>query len=143
MSQEYHDILSDPFAAYSTPRAVLDDGHLPTATKLKVLTAMEMDLVALQSAEGENMGGDGGPPARLSDVRAAIRELDPNAEAHGEVERLRREADSAHAATLSGEQARQGERLFDTGRQRNAFTLYIAVALALFAVAMFVFAMSA
>ena len=136
MSQVSNDAVTDPFSVYPTPGAVLDDETLPTKSKLKVLSAMEMDLVALQNADAENMPGDKPAPARLSDVRAAIRTLDPESEAHGEAERLRHVDDGQHAAHLTEEEARQGERLFDTGRERNAFTVYIVAAIAAFAVVM-------
>ncbi|MEQ9639303.1 MAG: hypothetical protein RIM84_04695 [Alphaproteobacteria bacterium] len=142
MAQPAEELRTDPFSVYPTPAAVLADDTLPTSGKLQVLRAMEEDLVALERAEGEAMASpdpDGGDDLgdQLAAVRGAIMDLSPRSEAHGDSERERKISDAKSGAHLTVEEARQGEPLFKTTGRRNSFLIYIAAAIAVFALIAF------
>jgi hypothetical protein len=66
----YHEMLTNPASAFSSPEAVLESDVLTPEQKIKVLRQWEYDARELEVAEEENMGG--GPPDLLSQILSAL-----------------------------------------------------------------------
>ena len=66
-------VLDDPTREYATPAAVLRDERLDAFGMRAILEAWEQDARRLVESADEGMAGG---PARLRDVRAALKELE-------------------------------------------------------------------
>ncbi len=86
--EDFDEVVSDPAAFYETPEAVVDDGALNRAQRLRLLGEWAQDLIDRQVAENEGMAPET-PAAGAADaqllrrVNAAIEVVEASPEAPG------------------------------------------------------------
>lgn len=132
--------VAQPRSVYRTPEEVLVDHSLTDDQKRRVLQSWEQDARELAVAEEENMGG--GEPDMLDRVVRALATLPAGDEKprgpatiHGSPARPSSAGATDAAATLSPEEARQGEIVLKTKKQRRLVLGGVALSLVVLTVA--------
>lgn len=71
---DFEKAILNPGSEFACPEDVLNQQTMTREQKIKILRRWEYDARELEVAEEENMGG--GPPSMLSDILAALHQLD-------------------------------------------------------------------